>query len=249
MRGKRRLREPRPAAHRNIPAYAGKTNVLSNGVVMMSEHPRVCGENAAKILMAAGEKGTSPRMRGKLHGRPTSPHDVRNIPAYAGKTEAILRPEATRAGTSPRMRGKLDLAKLRHSAGRNIPAYAGKTLLAPDRRVAVTEHPRVCGENRRSKLTRMVGSGTSPRMRGKQMGAKPAPAVQRNIPAYAGKTQTMPCTSPQHPEHPRVCGENLDLIAHSLGPAGTSPRMRGKHRAENQRLHSARNIPAYAGKT
>ena len=127
MRGKRRLREPRPAAHRNIPAYAGKTNVLSNGVVMMSEHPRVCGENAAKILMAAGEKGTSPRMRGKLHGRPTSPHDVRNIPAYAGKTEAILRPEATRAGTSPRMRGKLDLAKLRHSAGRNIPAYAGKT--------------------------------------------------------------------------------------------------------------------------
>ena len=86
-------------------------------------------------------------------------------------------------------------------------------------------------------------------MRGKQMGAKPAPAVQRNIPAYAGKTQTMPCTSPQHPEHPRVCGENLDLIAHSLGPAGTSPRMRGKRWPRQSWVWSVRNIPAYAGKT
>ena len=147
------------------------------------------------------------------------------------------------------MRGKHPAQDSCGSRPRNIPAYAGKTRFCMAMPRARKEHPRVCGENRRSKLTRMVGSGTSPRMRGKQMGAKPAPAVQRNIPAYAGKTQTMPCTSPQHPEHPRVCGENLDLIAHSLGPAGTSPRMRGKHRAENQRLHSARNIPAYAGKT
>ena len=147
MRGKRRLREPRPAAHRNIPAYAGKTNVLSNGVVMMSEHPRVCRENPGFGDGRERHGGTSPRMRGKLSLAGYFLGDFRNIPAYAGKTEAILRPEATRAGTSPRMRGKLDLAKLRHSAGRNIPAYAGKTLLAPDRRVAVTEHPRVCGEN------------------------------------------------------------------------------------------------------
>ena len=167
MRGKRRLREPRPAAHRNIPAYAGKTNVLSNGVVMMSEHPRVCGENAAKILMAAGEKGTSPRMRGKLHGRPTSPHDVRNIPAYAGKTLALAMVGSAMAehprvcgenlawlaiswaisGTSPRMRGKR-----KQSCGLRPPA---------------PEHPRVCGENSIWRSSAIALAGTSPRMRGK----------------------------------------------------------------------------------
>ncbi len=30
----------------------------------------------------------------------------------------------------------------------------------------------------------------------------------RNIPAYAGKTKSVPLTSDRHQEHPRVCGEN-----------------------------------------
>ena len=30
------------------------------------------------------------------------------------------------------------------------------------------------------------------------------------------------------PEHPRVCGENLDLVVGACFAVGTSPRMRGK---------------------
>ena len=148
-------------------------------------------------------------------------------------------------GTSPRMRGKLDLAKLRHSAGRNIPAYAGKTGYLPDCCFCHAEHPCVCGENRRSKLTRMVGSGTSPRMRGKLAYEERNAPRFRNIPAYAGKTNPTGHHSSVGEEHPRVCGENL----RARKGKGTSPRMRGKLATPLVLQVALRNIPAYAGKT
>ena len=72
---------------------------------------------------------------------------MRNIPAYAGKTDAasylclaheehprvcgenvLAAPlEGEDTGTSPRMRGKLQSWVVAGLLGRNIPAYAGKT--------------------------------------------------------------------------------------------------------------------------
>ena len=70
-----------------------------------------------------------------------------------------------------------------------------------------------------------------------------------NIPAYAGKTH--PCDHKHNPaaEHPRVCGENENMKTDMERLNGTSPRMRGKHSNMCSRIHSTRNIPAYAGKT
>ena len=86
-------------------------------------------------------------------------------------------------------------------------------------------------------------------MRGKRpFGWAPELEV-RNIPAYAGKTHPRPCPKPQCPEHPRVCGENSLLCELSAGPAGTSPRMRGKLPGPREVWGVERNIPAYAGKT
>ena len=86
-------------------------------------------------------------MRGKLIYQRHRFQDVRNIPAYAGKTlgdffrsiwnkehprvcgenTLPLPPRTTGAGTSPRMRGKLGLMVFAVVVKRNIPAYAGKT--------------------------------------------------------------------------------------------------------------------------
>ena len=68
MRGKHAPSVGRNLRGRNIPAYAGKTDIMIVSAVQDAEHPRVCGENAANHHSATGRDGTSPRMRGKRRG-------------------------------------------------------------------------------------------------------------------------------------------------------------------------------------
>ena len=188
-------------------------------------------------------------MRGKHKIRGADSNQVRNIPAYAGKTiidldsgmawtehprvcgENGVRNGARRliAGTSPRMRGKRRLGRLGPLLWRNIPAYAGKTSITEDHGGPHQEHPRVCGENYVARYDPDIAQGTSPRMRGKP---PPPPSPRR-------------CW----PEHPRVCGENLGDLVRGGVDLGTSPRMRGKLTGLINKYGPERNIPAYAGKT
>ena len=147
------------------------------------------------------------------------------------------------------MRGKPTWSDRIGVTARNIPAYAGKTLGGNIHIAGHGEHPRVCGENVINDRRPVVGSGTSPRMRGKPPQALCRSIPGRNIPAYAGKTCRKFETALLASEHPRVCGENsLTPFLASLS-FGTSPRMRGKQRYKNQWPDTKRNIPAYAGKT
>ena len=173
-------------------------------------------------------KGTSPRMRGKHQLSCLMAADLRNIPAYAGKTDRgnnfiNLRQE------HPRVCGEnLAPYPLPFLAYRNIPAYAGKTA---ERRCSYApglEHPRVCGENQNIGFESSAGRGTSPRMRGKRIGVFLDCLHKRNIPAYAGKTPPPKGRGLGFTEHPRVCGENTAACVGVFLDCGTSPRMRGK---------------------
>ena len=74
-------------------------------------------------------------------------------------------------------------------------------------------------------------------------------AVERLIPACAGKT-TSSCGKPRIPEaHPRVCGENLVVICRLSFQGGSSPRVRGKLTHDAPGLKVWGLIPACAGKT
>ena len=95
----------------------------------------------------------------------------------------------------------------------------------------------------------MLKTGTSPRMRGKHPGHTRGSVTYGNIPAYAGKTNASPHQQSSQPEHPRVCGENLQEKIPRLHREGTSPRMRGKLPPTPRGIDHLRNIPAYAGKT
>ena len=187
-------------------------------------------------------------MRGKLKNSLAKTERKRNIPAYAGKTEAqVLLHEvdsehprvcgenfANKAswnqsvGTSPRMRGKLGGATMEYRADRNIPAYAGKTYECWFSGSRMAEHPRVCGENRFKSSPAAVAAGTSPRMRGKPWLKTLPREDRRNIPAYAGKTLLRKMRRRKKTEHPRVCGENQKPSPGTKRKSGTSPRMRGK---------------------
>ena len=67
MRGKRDWPDQFWCRVRNIPAYAGKTLANKPIYVLVSEHPRVCGENTWEQRSFHEPLGTSPRMRGKRH--------------------------------------------------------------------------------------------------------------------------------------------------------------------------------------
>ena len=75
----------------------------------------------------------------------------------------------------------------------------------------------------------MSDDGTSPRMRGKLEFSNSISSKDRNIPAYAGKTDTTRDSRFLRREHPRVCGENIMNPHRLYRLCGTSPRMRGKH--------------------
>ena len=189
-------------------------------------------------------------MRGKPGERLGNSVKKRNIPAYAGKTPkaplcSCLATEHPRVcgenivqnvicfyhtGTSPRMRGKRRPASAHPRPNRNIPAYAGKTLSTIFSTFSITEHPRVCGENKSQVVRRHALRGTSPRMRGKPMIEHGRRAGARNIPAYAGKTGHGTSAEPRSEEHPRVCGENCQGRPLLKQRVGTSPRMRGKQK-------------------
>ena len=64
MRGARTAIFGRPTSGRIIPAYAGSTYLHCDDVVVVQDHPRVCGEHEIFGYDGSGTVGSSPRMRG-----------------------------------------------------------------------------------------------------------------------------------------------------------------------------------------
>ena len=90
---------------RLIPAHAGKTRLMSAGMIQARAHPRSRGENIADSAPDRSSRGSSPLTRGK---RPTcrccqATH--RLIPAHAGKTSPYSS-KRFRCGAHPRSRGE-----------------------------------------------------------------------------------------------------------------------------------------------
>ena len=109
-----------------------------------------------------------------------------------------------------------------------IPAWAGKTELPRRALTAPPAHPRVGGENRITRNTRVTARGSSPRGRGKHFGSGDALPALGLIPAWAGKTYSLPIWLKQVAAHPRVGGENSEAILAQIADIGSSPRGRGK---------------------
>ena len=92
-------------------------------------------------------------------------------------------------------------------------------------------------------------SGSSPRMRGAQIGFAASHNAGRIIPADAGSTPRPPVILSSSKDHPRGCGEHEPSSSKSNWSGGSSPRMRGA------RLHAEHDcprtwiIPADAGST
>ena len=68
------------------PAYAGKRFLLSVSFLLLTDHPRLCGEKDFIEVFGVSLMGSPPPMRGKGI-KPLTVSDVQGItPAYAGKS-------------------------------------------------------------------------------------------------------------------------------------------------------------------
>ena len=111
----------------------------------------------------------------------------------------------------------------------------------------MSDHPRVCGELLKRSLFASAPYGSSPRVRG-----TPGPAwwmarKRRIIPACAGNSSTADSPRFSMTDHPRVCGELGSPPTSRSNSYGSSPRVRGTHRAPGERHAHGRIIPACAG--
>ena len=86
MRGKRLKREMHRADDGITPAHAGKTHSFFPRSGTGRDHPRACGENMEIRDRQTGERGSPPRMRGKLGIIGETDVNLGITPAHAGKT-------------------------------------------------------------------------------------------------------------------------------------------------------------------
>ena len=215
----------------------------------------MCGEKFHSAYNGRCSPGSPPRVRGKVVRGMQQALRYRITPACAGKSLTIqklstLRKDHPRVcgekqyridsrcshvGSPPRVRGKAKNATLGGGKRGITPACAGKSLacLGPSRRY--WDHPRVCGEKRENRMSKVYSRGSPPRVRGK------AHVVQNGVfgrgitPACAGKRNSARTWSSVRQDHPRVCGEKGVVKRSAWGFRGSPPRMRGKADPGEQR--------------
>ena len=147
------------------------------------------------------------------------------------------------------MRGKLTALRLNGLNVRITPADAGKTSMIRFALAIVEDHPRGCGENRRTRGGQQQRVGSPPRMRGK-LGIVHSFYLSGGItPADAGKTRLSASFSLRPQDHPRGCGENCGKTYQRTAYRGSPPRMRGKPSLPHIQPTCVRITPADAGKT
>ena len=190
------------------PACAGKSSARHWKRPATRDHPRVCGEKGKKPSQVTLEKGSPPRVRGKvLHQRP----------------------ELCSHGITP--------------------ACAGKRHPCKVYRVAVQDHPRVCGEKIITRARLTMWAGSPPRVRGKARRTPTQPRKPRITPACAGKRPDCSCRCNPTWDHPRVCGEKSLNGVTLTAPGGSPPRVRGKAIMKRWHAVAVGITPACAGKS
>ena len=212
---------------RITPAYAGKSCPSTGCILPCWDHPRICGEKLLRVYKFGIVKGSPPHMRGKASGCCFLGVSIGITPAYAGKSQGChqcrLRCEdhpricgektkkidmgATVYGSPPHMRGKEGVGAVHVLEQGITPAYAGKSAFTLDKRRAVQDHPRICGEKSLLDERRERQVGSPPHMRGKGHRTNCHSVHLRITPAYAGKRGRSELHGLQPQDHPRICGE------------------------------------------
>ena len=207
MRGKGLTTERRAGGCRITPAYAGKSKLSPNCIVVKRDHPRICGEKSQHIGARYIPKGSPPHMRGKAsclyfrvpltgitpayagksYRERYGHHQGRDHPRICGEKSTRKRRTDSTLGSPPHMRGKVLSFVFRLNRDGITPAYAGKSGWWPPVPCRCGDHPRICGEKQQHCASWLWMLGSPPHMRGKVSSPIGRQMLDGITPAYAGK--------------------------------------------------------------
>ena len=211
LRGKHDFYIPTPVIIRITPAPAGKTLWSKISNPKLQDHPRTCGENIKYFRISFSWLGSPPHLRGKQALHKFSIDCVVDHPRTCGENIYPLPTAKSVWGSPPHLRGKLYFKSESGVSVGITPAPAGKTPTVKSYPIFFQDHPRTCGENEANRKVKKFIRGSPPHLRGKQF-RKNKIGIQRRItPAPAGKTTRVFACISVYGDHPRTCGENLNL--------------------------------------
>ena len=170
-----------------------------------------------------------------------------SIPARAGEPSSWRGCVLRERGLSPRVRGNPVRELQQRFDGGSIPARAGEPSGSPARVNSDRVYPRACGGTERGVGVIIVDPGLSPRVRGNRRADRMRPGRRGSIPARAGEPPPASARSAPGWVYPRACGGTNEAAADPDGGMGLSPRVRGNHNSESDRVRSCGSIPARAG--
>ena len=188
--------------------------------------PRVRG-TPSKPPDVVGTVGIIPARAGNTIARSASGWCSWDHPRVCGKHQAGISATQKALESSPRVRGTLERRRWRQLRHGIIPACAGNTRPSCERGFTARDHPRVRGEH-----VTVYAWGAPRALLAVQLDVarhrvRVGSALPGIIPARAGNTSSRFRRSPARRDHPRACGEHVELCkAQRLNP-GSSPRVRG----------------------
>ena len=170
----------------------------------------MCGEQEAPLCSSQTPLGSPPRVRGTGLFQCAILVDHRITPACAGNRAflplpIVFHPDHPRVcgeqnaftptnavfpGSPPRVRGTAVLRGLRGFGGRITPACAGNRYTIRFWQKAITDHPRVCGEQQEIEERKCQLTGSPPRVRGTARSSSCKWHSPRITPACAGNSGT-----------------------------------------------------------
>ena len=170
------------------------------------------------------DKGSSPRVRGTLFKDAGCTVGAGIIPACAGNT-TVSKTSRRRSGDHPRVCGEHRdqiLQNLRDLG--SSPRVRGTLLRHEGLKILAGIIPACAGNTGKHSP---LSEGSSPRVRGTPTGHHPGTFCAGIIPACAGNTNQRFELLNLDKDHPRVCGEHVNVLDDVVDISGSSPRVRG----------------------
>ncbi len=168
-------------------------------------------------------------------------------PRGCGEQSKSSHAASSKTGSSPRVRGTGQGQGQDQRCDRVIPAGAGNRTRRTLSSVQRSGHPRGCGEQIVQPANGGENIGSSPRVRGTEVGALVIFLVVRVIPAGAGNRPDHRSWPRRQAGHPRGCGEQSSRQVPDIRECGSSPRVRGTVGPPDLAMAHHRVIPAGAG--
>ena len=201
------------------------------------------------LLISLGHLRITPACAGKTRPAGKSPTFIKDHPRMRGEDRLFQDRHWEVLGSPPHARGRLDSEQNLLADFRITPACAGKTSTVYSSPRLKPDHPRMRGEDKELAHQPSDIGGSPPHARGRRdLVGRAAPGC-RITPACAGKTRFRSAGARRSVDHPRMRGEDRNVLAARSAAPGSPPHARGRRYFIVSVVEDKRITPACAGKT